>query len=300
MTWLLDGIVVLIIIISAIIGYIRGFFKYAVCLLGTICAVLLSLFIADMTAQNVYNKMVKTKLTTSISQAVTKADIPSKIREELSNEGLAVNVENDDLKKIFDGTANYADNMKALLLSKGATEVSAQNAVNNFSTYISSNRWQLIAESIDGSADANSGNAYSINGLDSVSDEVENTILSKLVSQSPDTAQYIEENVLRQMLVPFVKIAVFVVCYIIFSVIIRLIIFLTGINRKMPEMSAANRVGGLAIGLAKGIMYCMLIAFLFTSVVNSTSDSMQFFNSKTADNTLIFRYLFDIFFKHIN
>lgn len=299
MTWLLDGIVVLIIVLSAVIGYFRGFFKYTVCLLGTIFAVLLSLFIADMTAQNVYNKMVKTKLTTGISETVNKADIPARIREELSNEGLAVNIENDDLKKIFDGTANYADNMKALLLSKGATESSAQNAVNNFSTYISSNRWQLIAQSIDGSADTSSYSTTA-DGLDSISDEVENTIFSKLVSQSSDTAQYIEENVLRQIIVPFVKIAIFVVCYIIFSIIIRLIIFLTGINRQMPEMSVANRVGGLAIGLVKGILYCMLIAFLFTSVVNSTSNSMQFFNSKTADNTLIFRYLFDIFFKHIN
>ena len=58
-------------------------------MLGTVAAVLVAFLIANMSAENVYNKYFKTQLITSLENAAEQTDLSKLVSNELKNEGSA-------------------------------------------------------------------------------------------------------------------------------------------------------------------------------------------------------------------
>ena len=56
MAYFFDGAVIMILIVTALTGYCKGFVRYVITMLGTVAAVLVAFLIANMSAENVYNK----------------------------------------------------------------------------------------------------------------------------------------------------------------------------------------------------------------------------------------------------
>ena len=61
MAYFFDGAVIMILIVTALTGYCKGFVRYVITMLGTVAAVLVAFLIANMSAENVYNKYFKTQ-----------------------------------------------------------------------------------------------------------------------------------------------------------------------------------------------------------------------------------------------
>lgn len=55
MAYFFDGAVIMILIVTALTGYCKGFVRYVITMLGTVAAVLVAFLIANMSAENVYN-----------------------------------------------------------------------------------------------------------------------------------------------------------------------------------------------------------------------------------------------------
>ena len=62
----------------------------------------------------------------------------------------------------------------------------------------------------------------------------------------------------------------------------------------MAGLTAANHFAGMALGLCKGGLYLVLIAFMVCTVINATENKLPKFNS---ENTYLFSYFFDILYK---
>lgn len=53
----------------------------------------------------------------------------------------------------------------------------------------------------------------------------------------------------------------------------------------------------MALGLCKGGLYLVLIAFMVCTVINATENKLPKFNSTVFENTYLFSYFFDILYK---
>ena len=77
----------MILIVTALTGYCKGFVRYVITMLGTVAAVLVAFLIANMSAENVYNKYFKTQLITSLENAAEQTDLSKLVSNELKTAG---------------------------------------------------------------------------------------------------------------------------------------------------------------------------------------------------------------------
>lgn len=78
----------MILIVTALTGYCKGFVRYVITMLGTVAAVLVAFLIANMSAENVYNKYFKTQLITSLENAAEQTDLSKLVSNELKMRAL--------------------------------------------------------------------------------------------------------------------------------------------------------------------------------------------------------------------
>lgn len=89
----------MILIVTALTGYCKGFVRYVITMLGTVAAVLVAFLIANMSAENVYNKYFKTQLITSLENAAEQTDLSKLVSNELKNEGVDIDLSDEEIKK---------------------------------------------------------------------------------------------------------------------------------------------------------------------------------------------------------
>lgn len=99
MAYFFDGAVIMILIVTALTGYCKGFVRYVITMLGTVAAVLVAFLIANMSAENVYNKYFKTQLITSLENAAEQTDLSKLVSNELKNEGVDIDLSDEEIKK---------------------------------------------------------------------------------------------------------------------------------------------------------------------------------------------------------
>ena len=110
-------------------------------------------------------------------------------------------------------------------------------------------------------------------------------------------AEYLEKNIFRPIALTFIRLCVFMAVYVLMEIVIRLILRLSGVFTRMAGLTAANRFAGMALGLCKGGLYLVLIAFMVCTVINATENKLPKFNSAVFENTYLFSYFFDILYK---
>lgn len=292
MAYVFDGAVIMILIVTALTGYCKGFVKYVITMLGTVAAVLVAFLIANMSAENVYNKYFKTQLITSLENAAERTDISKLVSNELKNEGVDIELSDEEIKNVLSGAGTLAENTQKLLASKGADLDTAQQKGEELSEYVHSVMPQKLSEKLDGNK---LGSSLS-KAVEFTTEQIDDTV--KALSNGGRTgAEYLEKNIFRPIALTFIKLCVFVVIYVLMEIVIRLILRLSGVFTRMTRLSAANRFGGMALGLCKGGLYVILIAFMVCTVINVTSDRLPQFNSITFENTYLFSYFFDILYK---
>ena len=262
MAYFFDGAVIMILIVTALTGYCKGFVRYVITMLGTVAAVLVAFLIANMSAENVYNKYFKTQLITSLENAAEQTDLSKLVSNELKNEGVDIDLSDEEIKNVLSGAGTLAENTEKLLVSKGTDLDTAQQKGEE----------KFTAEQIDEAV--------------------------KALSEGGRTgAEYLEKNIFRPIALTFIRLCVFMTVYVLMEIVIRLILRLSGVFTRMAGLTAANRFAGMALGLCKGGLYLVLIAFMVCTVINATENKLPKFNSAVFENTYLFSYFFDILYK---
>ena len=150
MAYFFDGAVIMILIVTALTGYCKGFVRYVITMLGTVAAVLVAFLIANMSAENVYNKYFKTQLITSLENAAEQTDLSKLVSNELKNEGVDIDLSDEEIKNVLSGAGTLAENTEKLLVSKGTDLDTAQQKGEELSEYIHSVMPQKLSEKLEG------------------------------------------------------------------------------------------------------------------------------------------------------
>lgn len=286
MNYIIDGIVVLIFVLSAIWGFHRGFFRYVITLAGTLGAVLISLFGANMAAQPIYDNYLADNLRYGIERSlddVNAADIVSR--------AAGVEINGEQLDEILKKGGNALDNISDYINQNTNIDKSKQK----LDSLIQEKAGEEVAGELKNIKFL--GRKHSFIGLD-ISEKQISEIIKKLAENDKEgAADILEKDVLSAPITDILKVVLFGVFFAISTLIIKLILMASGIFKKLPGVSTANRFGGMLLGLCKGGLYVCLIAFLYCLIINSASETVPYITAENAEKTYIFKYFFEFFRK---
>lgn len=294
MELLYDAAVILLFVLTAIAGYMRGFMKYTVMLVVTVVSLFGGFFTSSLLSEKIYDEYIEQHINEASENFAQNIDLLSLIRKGLENSEcrqISDRISDEDIKTAF-SEGNILDNVQNLAVQNGLDIDQATKARDQF------------AEEIDKGIGQNLNTTIGQNGIKNISDKVNISMdqISKIAGfmlngQNKQAAEYVNRNVISPMVMPILKIAVFLASFIIFSLLIKLILHIAGVFKKYSSKSALNRAGGLALGLAKGALYSTVMGFIVCFIVNSTSNSINCCNLQIVEKTKVFKYFFNIFYK---
>lgn len=122
----------MILIVTALTGYCKGFVRYVITMLGTVAAVLVAFLIANMSAENVYNKYFKTQLITSLENAAEQTDLSKLVSNELKNEGVDIDLSDEEIKTSCQGQALLRRIPKSCLFQREQTLIPLSKRARSF------------------------------------------------------------------------------------------------------------------------------------------------------------------------
>jgi uncharacterized membrane protein required for colicin V production len=295
MTLILDGAVVGIIVLTCIIGYVLGFFKYAALLLKSVAAIVAAALVAFMFAEPLYCAVAQDKAVKVIEEKIDKVDVVNMMETDLRKKGLPMKVTNDDLRQALLKEGDVVKNMRDMISSKEVDGAVADKTMKDFEDYLDNELFGRILKAVNDSG--KSGNTGLLNmGLENTREELAKFVRFLIPTDKHKAAQNIEEHYVR----PFGKMiagaGLFFVTAIIVSIVLMIVVRMLDILSRIKVLSAANSFGGLALGAAKGILYVVIGAYIVSTVVSSSKDQLDKLNTDIINKTYLFKYFFRLFY----
>lgn len=294
MAFALDIAVIFIVISTAIIGYCRGFVRYAIKMLGTIACIIIALIVSDILAPSIYDSFVVPKLQERIAEQMQDFDVTATIKSEMKKKGYDVNISNKEIKEALNSAENVSHSLTELAKSKGLDEKSAKSFKEDIDNYLENDFISVISEKVG------IENIQQFQDSNEYSKGVINDMIRAFASDDNyKGAEYLTDALMKSFMITIVRFILFIIILIISESILAIVFAIAGIFDRIPIINGVNKFFGLAAGLVKGALYLSLLAFIAATIVKSAGNELGGFrlNTKVIDQTYIFKYIFYIFYK---
>lgn len=292
MAVILDIGVMVILTLTCIIGYVKGFRKYFIGMIAAVIATAAAAYGSGLLAEPVYNRYMRDSVNSYVRNAIEEFDLNSAVMEKLNEHGLGGYVTDSEVDEALSRGGDYLENVGELLSSKGADGEEIASLRESIERYFGTELPESIERRLEGSG------FTEVVGQVRLSSEELRECVSRLATQSrADAADYVIERAVKPVLTGVIRLLLFWICYAAVMLLLELIIFISGIRRTIPEAKAADRFAGLALGAIKGLLYCAVIAWVLSGLCSATENSLSEFNADIAERSYLFRYFFDYFYR---
>ena len=119
MVWILDCAVVIILILTALVGYKKGFVKYIISSIGTITAIIIAFLVADMIAPTVYDQWVRSHVRDYVEEKIESFDVTDVVAQEMKKCGYDVEISNNELANALRSDGDISAKIGELAEKKG-------------------------------------------------------------------------------------------------------------------------------------------------------------------------------------
>lgn len=259
--WLLIATLI-IFLICVVVGYVRGFIKIVVSLVATIATIILVIFLTPYTSKAIYavtplDEMVHEKCVDLIMPKVDDFDVSGIIIEklqELTGADLSgVDLGSIDLS-IFGITQEQVDEMISSMEIPRDMQIQALENADMPEIF----REALLTN--------NNSEVYETLGVDNFLD-------------------YVGAYVTRII----INIIAFLVTFVLVSIVVRSIIYATGIISDLPVLRGINRFAGALLGLGTGVII-VWVAFLVMTLLYDMAIGKICFDMINSNDMLKFLY----------
>ncbi|MBQ8965624.1 CvpA family protein [Ruminococcus sp.] len=288
----LDIAIIVILIVTCIVGYVRGFRKYFIGMVAVVIAVVAGAYISGELAEPVYDRYMREKVKTHVTEAIEDYDPKEVVMEKLREQGYGDYISESEVGEIVARGGDYLENVSELLRQKGAGSEEVAQVKQNIDGYFKSELPDQINRRLE-----ETGLAPYVEKVNISADELRECVTRAAAQSKEDAADYIVEKAIKPVLVGIIRSLLFAICFLAVILLLRIIIAISGVMDSIPEARAADRFAGLVLGAIKGLLYCAVIAWALSTLCNATKNSMSFFNADISEKTFLFRYFFDFFYK---
>lgn len=108
-------------------------------------------------------------------------------------------------------------------------------------------------------------------------------------SGAPDVAQRVVEELIAPLMVPLITVVLFFATFVLCRVLVALLVAsLTNLN-KIPVLGGVNRLLGMAVGFAAGLVHVLLGLCLVWAVVVITNGTLPGLNDTALSGSILYR-----------
>lgn len=287
-----DIIVLIILIVTCIVGYVKGFRKYFIGILAAVIATAASAFASDHLAGPVYDRYIRDDVKAHVTKAIEDFDPKKVVMQKLREQGYGELVTEQEVSDMISQGGDYLENLSGLLKQKGADSSEIDLLRQNIDGYFNSELPDTINKQLD-----ETGLTPYIDRVSIPTDQLRECVTRAATQSKEDAADYIVEKAIKPILVGVVRTVLFAVCFAVVMLLLKLVIFISGVTDTIPEVKAADRFAGLVLGAIKGLLYCAVMGWALSFFCTATKNSMTVFNADIGEKTFLFRYFFNFFYK---
>lgn len=291
MVWILDCAVVIILILTALVGYKKGFVKYIISSIGTITAIIIAFLVADMIAPTVYDQWVRSHVRDYVEEKIENLDVTDVVAQEMKKCGYDVEISNNELANALRSDGDISAKIGELAEKKGESSSLAKELQSDMEKFFET-RFHGTFNSIFSGIDTQKLG----NGIQNTKNQAYDIVRSLAADDKQLGAKYIEDKIVRPFGLVIVKIILTIVLFVLLSIVVKILLKITNVFYHIPLVNGVNRFFGFIAGLAKGGLYLLIIAFGIALLIESCGDSFDMINTKIIDKTYLFRHLFCLFY----
>lgn len=285
---LVDVVVLIVLVISAIVGYKKGFIKYFLGTLGTIAIIAVSFLASGVLTNTVYDKFVKPSVVDYVNDKIEKVSVEKIVSEELKKSGYNINLSESQLSALLKSDGDISEEISRLAGQYGIGQTQ-MNQLNDQLDDFFENRFVGKLGSLFSGFDTKKlgeSNDYS-------KTMAYDTARALAKDDTKTAAGYLEKNMVRPVALVFVRIALFVLLYILLFIAMKIVVKVSGIMDHIPVANTANKVLGVLGGLVKGFICIAFVSYLAELLISASGDSLNNFNNQIIDKTFLFKYIFN-------
>lgn len=292
MALFLDCAFVGIILINCIVGYVTGFTKLLIALISALVASVIAFWGASTLSEPVYDRYIKEPVHKEVRTAIENVKLSDIVNPVLQNQGLGGYLSDSDINAAVNMDGDMIDNLGSVLQTKGVDLDSVNQVKDDISTYFGDEMMTDIKKELN-----ERGLSEYVDKINIPTEDLKSCVQKAVSADKDEAADYISDKAVKPLAVGAIKCILFFVCFAAVRLLFRMIILISGVMTNMRDLKAADRFGGLAIGCAKGLFYCVMIAFTLCTLSAATKNSLTIFNADISEQTYIFRLFFNLFYK---
>lgn len=124
------------------------------------------------------------------------------------------------------------------------------------------------------------------------SDAVYTVVITMISAATADYGATIMDNIVTPMVLPPLKIIVFLLIFAAVALILTLIANVSKIINHIPVISSANGIIGAILGLVEAVIVLLIMCLVLKFLITVCADQLVFINSTTVEKTFIFRHIY--------
>ena len=290
-SWFFDVFTAAILLFYLYTGGKRGFVKSILFIAGYLVSFVLAFFISGSASPVIYDDFIKPKVISTVEKELDQMDITSEIQRTLNNTfgKYGVSLKKEDVNKIISSDSSDIGTTLSKFINSNFRDANVDaNAINDdIKNIFSSSVLDKFLPSMPGYMQG------TVDNYISQSSNNMNETLKVLTGTKQEAASYIEEHMIRSNVLSIVKIIVFIVVFSLSLLIFKLLSRLMSFINKIPLVGPMNTFLGMIVGIIQGLLAIYIIALIIHVLIALSGGEMLVFNTKTIENTILFKRIYD-------
>lgn len=292
MATILDVAVVLIVLVSSLTCCIKGFVRTIFGFAGTAVSLIVAVVVALAAADSVYENFLKGDALTLSKTIAESIDPGQMISDYIRDQGVEGEIDTGELNQALSADGDLSENTAEYLKKKGV-DTNGKDIEKMIDDYIDNAK---LPEELAAKTDNEQINSEALKRvLKDSKEEIVNTLKAAANEDKDEAAKYIEQTVVSPIAKKLTRYAlgaaVFVVCKLIFS----LIVLVTGVVNKISMVRKTDMLLGFAVGFVSGMVSVMIIVYSFSVFLNVTNGGIPPVTKEMTDQTIVFKLLLGVF-----
>lgn len=285
--WFYDVLIIAVAVAYMCVGAKRGLLKSVVLLCGYCIAIIGGFFVAREYSPVLYDKLISTRVETYVSDNIGNFNAEKEIRIILDNQDYGMYFSDNDIENLIKTNDSLADGVINSLEGKNidVTQEMKDDIRENLSS-------DSILTSLKGKLNQN---VYDI--IEEYNNKTDGSIeklLQKFIGEDKNSIiSDVSETVVKPLVVRVIQIILFILSFIIISILVRLIAGLFKAVNHVPIAGGINVFLGGVFGIIQGIVVIYIAALLLKLIIAVTKNDLMFLNESTIEATRIFKYIYN-------
>ena len=285
--WFYDVIVLAVVLVSAFFAGRKGFTRSLITLVGYAISAVIAFSVSAGISGSIYDGTIRDSNANKLEKSISKDDFISKTEDYLENLEYNINVNPENLEKIFTEGGDISDELYSYVNNINGKKVAEEEQFSIqvrecygsvFKDMISKQLSKFSAESV---AEKFREGELSI-------DEV----APLMMQENPkEAAKYIAGEFVSGAYMSMIRLIAFVVLFVLIAGLFTA--FVNAFMGKSSVYGIATRIGGVAVGVINGAILVFVVAAAVRLSAIMGSNEMLFFNNEAVDKTFVFRYFYD-------